>query len=263
MMNYSVEKKFMRNFELLLTHLCFFITLSGCVSHQLNGISTITPQLVSDPCLEGNHSNSSIHISPTDVPSLSVNAIRAEIISYLDSGGNASGLQPLILDDQSNIIGSIIEIDLNNDGIKEIVLSTTTASRVDRYNAGWVGIYECQMGKYSASYAELGEFMEYVKVKSIQDAFDTGTSQIFLEYYWNGCSCTVGMQVLALSSDKWSWAFGNYLNCPATVSVQDNPTTGKTEIVYRGILHDVMGIEPDKKVTQVYTANNGEFQLQP
>lgn len=263
MMNYSAEKKFMRKFGLLLTNICFFITLSTCVPHQIDNISTITPQPVGDPCLEGNHSNSSIHISPTDVPSLSVNAIRAEIISYLDSGGDASGLQPLILDIQNNIIGSIMEIDLNNDGIEEIVLSTTTASRVDRYNVGWVGIYECRMGKYSASYAELGEFMEYVKVKSIRDAFDTGTPQVFVEYEWHGWSCTVGMQVLALSSDKWAWTFGNYLNCPATVAVRDNPTTGKTEIVYQGILHDVMGNEPDKEVTQVYRVNNGEFQLQP
>ena len=253
----------MRKIGMLLTNLCFFITLSACVPHQINSISTVTPQPSSDPCLEGNRSNSSIHISPTDIPSLSVNAIRTEIISYLDSGGSASGLQPLILDIQNNIIGSIMEIDLNNDGIEEIVLSTTIASEVDRYKLGWVGVYECQLGKYSASYAELGEFMEYVKVKSIQDTFHTGTPQIFVEYYWNGWSCTVGMQVLALSSDNWSWAFGNYLNCPATVSVQDNPTTGKTEIVFQGILHDVMGNEPDKEVTQVYTVNNGEFQLQP
>jgi len=253
----------MRNFGLLLANMCFFIMLPGCIPPQINSISTITPQPMGDPCLERNHSNSSIHISPTDIPSLRIEAIRAEIISYLDSGGNASGLQPLILDIQNNIIGSILEVDLNNDGSEEIVLSTTTATEVDRYKLGWIGVYECQMGKYSASYAELGEFIEYVKVESIQDAFQTGTSQIFVEYHWNGWSCTVGMQVLALSSNEWSWAFGNYLNCPTTVSIRTNPTTGKPEIVFQGILHDVMGNEPDKEVTQVYTVNNGEFQLQP
>ena len=262
-MNNSVEKKFMRKFGLLLTNICFFITMSGCVPHQINSISTITPQPVGDPCLEGNRSNSTIHISPTDVSSLSVNAIRSEILSYLNSGGSASGLQPLILDIQNNIIGSIMEIDLHDDGIKEIVLSTTIASEVDQYKAGWVGVYECQMGKYSASYAELGPFIEYVKVTSIQDALHTGTRQIFAEYKWQGMSCTVGLQVLALSSDKWSWVFGNYLNCPATVSIRANQTTGTTEIIFQGILHDVMGNEPDKEVTQVYTVNDGEFQLQP
>jgi hypothetical protein len=263
MMNYSVEKKFMRKFGLLFTNICFFIMLLGCVPHQINSISTITSQPVGDPCLERDHSNSSIPISPTDVPSLSVDAIRAGILRYLNSGGSASGLKPLILDTQNNIIGSIMETDLNDDGIKEIVLSTTIASQVDQYNAGWVGVYECQRGKYSASYAELGPFIEYVKVKSIQDALHTGTPQIFAEYKWRGMSCTVGLQVLGLSSDEWSWVFGNYLNCPATVSIQTNQTTGTTEIIFRGILHDVMGNEPDKEVTQVYTVNDGEFQLQP
>jgi hypothetical protein len=258
-----VEKKFMRKFGLLLTNICFFIALSGCVPHQINGISTITPQSFDDPCLEENHSNSSIHISATDVPILSVDTIRAEIISYLNSGGSAAGLQPLILDNQNNVIGSIMEIDLNDDGIQEIVLSTTIASRVDQYNAGWVGVYECQLGQYSASYAELGPFIEYVKVKSVHDALHTGIPQIFAEYKWQGMSCTVGLQVLALSSDKWSWVFGNYLNCPASVSIRTNQTTGTTEIIFEGTLHDVMGNEPDKEVTQVYTVNDGEFQLQP
>ena len=253
----------MRNIGPILANLCWFIVLVGCAPQQINNFGIVTPRPTNDLCLEKNLTNSSIHISATDVPDLTVAAVRSEILSYLNSGGAASGLQPLILDIQSNVIGSIMEIDLNNDGAQEIVLSTTTASRVDRYNLGWVAVYECQMGKYSASYAELGEFMEYVKVKSIQDAFHTGTSQIFVEYEWHGWSCTVGMQVLALASEKWAWAFGNYLNCPASVLVQQNPTTGKTELVYQGILHDVMGNEPDQEVTQVYTVNNGEFQLQP
>jgi len=253
----------MRKSGLILAILCWFIVLEGCVPQPISNFGTVTQQPINDLCLERNLTNSSIHISASDVPDLTIDAVRSEILSYLNSGGTASGLQPMILDIQSNIIGSIMEIDLTNDGVQEIVLATTTASRVDRYNLGWVAVYECQMGKYSASYAELGEFMESVKVKSIQDAFQTGTSQIFVEYEWHGWSCTVGMQVLALSSEKWSWAFGNYLNCPATVSVQANPTTGKTEIIFQGILHDVMGNEPDKKVTQIYTVNNGEFQLQP
>jgi hypothetical protein len=263
MMNDSVEMKYMCKFGLLLTNMGLFIMLSGCVQRQISSIDTMTPQPVRDFCLEEKLSNSNIQLSQTDIPDLSVNAVREEIIDYLNSGGSASGLQPLILDIQNNVIGSIVEIDLNNDSRKEIVLSTTTASRVDRYNFGWVGVYECQRGKYSASYAELGEFMEYVKIKSIQDAFNIGTLQVFVEYEWHGFSCTVGMQVLALSAPKWAWAFGNYLHCPANVLVQNNPTTGKTEIIFQGTLHDGMGLEPNKEVTQVYAVGNGEFQLQP
>jgi len=237
--------------------------LLGCVPRQVNSISTITPQPLDSPCVEGNHSNPSFNFSPADVANLTVNELRSEIVSYLDAGGSASGLQPLILDAQNNVIGSIMEIDLNNDGIKEIVLSTTIASRVDVYNAGWIGIYKCQEGKYSASYAELGGYIEYAKVNSIVDLLDTGSPQIYVEYKWDGGGCLVGLQVLALSSDKWSWAFGNYLNCPATVSMRVNQTTGKTEIIYEGILRDFIGNEPDKEVTQIYTVKNGEFQLEP
>jgi len=253
----------MRDFGLMSANICLFIVLSGCVPQQISSISTVTPHPFHNPCLEANHSNTRIQISPTDVQGLTVDAIRSEIIGYLDSGGSAAGLQPLILDGQNNIIGSVMEIDLNNDGIKEIVLSTTTASRVDRYNAGWVGIYECQTGKYSASYAELGEYMEYAKINSVVDLLNIGSPQIYVEYKWRGGGCKVGLQVLALSSDKWSWVFGNFLNCPATVSMRVNQTTGKTEIIYEGILRDVFGNEPDKEVTQVYTVNNGEFQLKP
>jgi hypothetical protein len=247
---------------LLLTNICVLIILSGCVPHQINSISTITPQRFDDPCLE-DRSSSSISISPTDIPSLSLDAVRSEIMSYLNSGGSASGLQPLILDNQNSVIGSIMEFDLNNDGIKEIILSTTIASEVDQYKAGWVGIYECQMGKYSASYAELGPFIEYAKVDAVRDLLDIGTPQIYVEYKWQGMGCQVGLQVLALSSDKWSWAFGKFLTCPATVSMSTNKTTGKTEIIYEGILRDVMGNEPDREVTQIFAAENGEFQLQP
>jgi hypothetical protein len=256
------KKKFMHNFGLLLAS-SLFIMLLGCVPQQINSISTITPQALDNPCAEANHSNPDINISPANVADLTVNEVRSEIESYLDAGGSASGLQPLILDTQNNVIGSIMEIDLNDNGIKEIVLSTTTASRVDVYNAGWVGIYECKMGKYSASYAELGGYIEYAKVKSIVDLLDTGSPQIYIEYKWDGGGCLVGLQVLGNTSGNWSWVFGNYLNCPATVSMRVNQTTGKTEIIYEGILRDWTSNEPDKEVTQIYMVNNGEFQLQP
>jgi len=253
----------MRNFGVRFANICLFIMLAGCVPQQISNIGTVTPQLLDNPCLDRAPNETSIQISATDIPSLSLDAVRSEIMNYLYSGGRAAGLQPLILDDQSNIIGSIMETDLNHDGIKEIILSTTIASEVDQYKAGWIGIYECQMGKYSASYAELGPFLEYVKVKSVQDALHTGTPQIFAEYKWQGMGCQVGLQVLAFSSDKWSWVFGNFLTCPATVSMSENKTTGKTEIIYKGILRDVMGNGPDKEVTQIFTVENGEFQLQP
>jgi hypothetical protein len=253
----------MRNFGLSLVYIGLFVMLSDCVPDQTSSISTITPQPPENPCLEEKHGDSSIHISPEDVANMSVSEVRSEIINYLDAGGTASGLQPLIVDTQNNIIGSIMEIDLNNDGIKEIVLSTTIASEVDVYEAGWVGIYECQMGKYSVSYAELGGYIEYAKISSIIDLLNTGTPQIYVEYKWDGGGCLVGLQVLGKSVDSWSWIFGNYLNCPATVSLHLNPTTGKTEIIYDGILRDFIGNEPDKQVTQIYTVKNGEFQLQP
>ncbi len=253
----------MRNFRLSLVYIGLFIMLLGCVPDQKNSIGTITPQPFENPCSKGMHSDSSIQISPEDIANLYASEIRSEIMDYLDEGGTASGLQPLIVDTQNNVIGSIIEADLNDDGIKEIILSTTTASRVDVYKAGWVGIYECQMGKYSASYTELGGYIEYARISSIIDLLNTGSPQIYVEYKWNGGGCHVGLQVLGKSVDSWSWLFGNYLNCPATVSMHLNPTMGKTEIIYDGILHDGFGIEPDKEVTQIYTVKNGEFQLQP
>jgi len=243
--------------------LLYIFLLLGCVPHQTNSISTITPTPPENPCLQEKHGDSGVHISPEDVANMSVSEVRSEIINYLDAGGTASGLQPLIRDTQNNIIGSIIEADLNDDDSKEIILSTTIASQVDVYQAGWVGIYECQMGKYTASYTELGGYIEYAKISSILDLLNTGSPQIYVEYKWAGGGCEVGLQVLGKSVNSWSWLFGNYLNCPATVSMHLNPTPGKTEIIYQGILRDYIGNEPDKEVTQIYTVKNGEFQLQP
>ena len=251
----------MPNFKILCANIGLLLMLSSCAASQVNVINTETPEPVNEVCPQRNPDNSSIQVSPIENSSL--NQLRLEIENYLNSGGTASGLQSLILDIQNNTIGSIMEVDLNKDGVSEIVLSTTTSTKVDGHLSGWVAIYECELGKYNASYTELGEFIESAKITSVEDALNIGTSQIFVEYEWGGWSCSVGMQVLGLSSDKWSWVFGNHLNCPATVSVRTNPTTNKTEIVFQGKLHDIMGIEPDKEVIQIFSVKDGEFQLQP
>ena len=251
----------MPSFKILCANIGLFMMLSSCAASQVNVINTQTPASVAEICPQRNRDNSSIQVSPIENSSL--NQLRLEIENYLNSGGTASGLQSLILDIQNNTIGSIMEVDLNTDGVSEIVLSTTTSTKVDGHLSGWVGIYECELGNYNVSYIELGQFMESVTVTSVEDALNIGTSQIFVEYEWGGWSCSVGMQVLGLSSEKWSWVFGNHLNCPATVSVRTNPTTNKTEIVFQGKLHDIMGIEPDQEVIQIFSVKDGEFQLQP
>lgn len=193
----------------------------------------------------------------------SLSILHSAVKDFLDSGQNAAGLKPLILDDRDNTVGSITTVDLTGDGVKEIVLSTTTSTDIDGYKFGWLGIYECANGHYDAKYAGLGEFIYAMKVNAVFDALGSGTPQIFVQYRWRGSECQVGLQVLAHSPTGWEWVFGKFLNCPATAAVNKNPITGQTKIVYKGILHDVMGLEPDKEVTQIYIAKNGGFQLAP
>jgi hypothetical protein len=251
----------MPNFKILCATIGLFMLLSSCAQSPVSVLSTETVEPITEVCPQRNPDNSSFQVSPIENSSLS--QLRLEIENYLNSGGVATGLQSLILDIQNNTIGSIMEVDLNKDGVSEIVLSTTTSTKVDGHLSGWVGIYQCELGKYNASYTELGQFMGSVKVQSVEDALNLGTSQIFVEYEWGGWSCSIGMQILGQSSGKWSWVFGHYLNCPATVSVRTNSTPSRTEIVFQGKLHDSMGIEPDKDVIQIFSVKDGEFQLQP
>ena len=191
-----------------------------------------------------------------------LNVLRSAVKDFLNSGQNALGLKPLILDDRGNVIGSIVTVDVTGDGVNEIVLSTTTSTDTN-YKIGWIGIYECAKGHYDASYAGLGEYIYSARVNAVLDALGSGTPQIFVQYRWRGSECQVGLQVLAHSSTGWEWVFGNYLNCPETATVNKNPITGQMEIIYTGKLHDNMGLEPDKEVTQIYVVKNSGFQLAP
>ncbi len=230
---------------------CLTLLLLSCVPQQLN--STASPQLNAKSC--PNTDNSKTFQFLTDnTEALSV--LQSKIEEFLNSGGNVRKLMPLILDTQNNEIGSLKEIDLDDDGVNEIILSTTSPNGTDR-KYGWVGVYKCSNKKYISSYSELGSYIEYATINSIGDLLGTGTPQIFVEYQWKGNGCTVGLQVLAFSSNKWSWVFGNYLNCPASVFVD----VEKAEIVYTGIKHDFMGFEPDKNVTEIFIVQNGKFEL--
>jgi hypothetical protein len=221
----------MNNHKILLIGICVLLIMANCNPSQAVNVTKEMAQPTKGNCLQEPSSNAPFLISPTETSSL--NELRSLIEEYLNSGGNASGLQTLIADDQKTIIGSIIEVDLNKDNINDILLSTTTSYEiVEGYKVGWIGVFECENGKYQASYAEIGGYINYIKIKTVLDLLDTGTPQIFVEYEWNGSNCIVGLQVLAFSSDDWSWVFGNYLHCPATVSIRDNQSTEKTEIVY-------------------------------
>ena len=102
-----------------------------------------------------------------------------------------------------------------------------------------------------------------MKVVEVFDALDQGTPQIFVEYLWHGSECQLGLNVLAKTDTGWSIIFDNYLNCPATVSVNNIQDGDAIEIVYQGKLHDVMGFEPDKRVTQVYRVELGNIVFIP
>ena len=255
-------RMFMNGHKILLLGICVLLIIANCTPSQAVNVTEEIAQPTEENCLQEPSSNAPFPISPLETSSLS--ELRSLIEEYLNSGGSASGLQILITDDQKNIIGSIIEVDLNKDNVNDILLSTTTSYEiVEGYKVGWIGVFECENGKYQASYAELGGYINYTKIKTVLDLLDTGIPQIFVEYEWDGGSCIVGLQVLAFSSDDWSWIFGNYLHCPATVSIRANQNTGKTEIIYTGIKRDVMGMEPDEEVTEIYTVKNREFQLVP
>lgn len=228
----------------------FMLALPGCASKDQ--IDTACPK----------PSAAQIPFPKSPIPP-SLNILRSSIKDFLNSGQSASGLKPLILDDRGKTIGSITSVDITGDGVKEILLSTTTSTDSDGYKSGWVGIYQCVNGHYDATYVPLGEYIYSVKVNAVLDRLGSPTPQIFVEYYWQGSECHIGLQVLAHSTTGWEWVFGNYLNCPASATVIKNPLTGETRIVYKGTLHDSMGFEPDKEVTQVYVARNEGFQLVP
>ena len=234
----------MRKINVVFASSCYLtLLILSCVPQQLNAKS----------CLNTDNSKT-FQFLPNSTEALSV--LQSKIEEFLNSGGNVRKLMPLILDTNKNEVGSLKEIDLDDDGVDEIILSTISPNGTDR-KYGWVGVYKCKNGKYTASYSELGSYIEYVKINEISDLLGTGIPQIFVEYQWKGNGCTVWLQVLAFSADKWSWVFGNYLRCPASVFVD----VEKAEIVYTGIKHDFMGFEPDKNVTEIFIVQNGKFEL--
>ena len=193
----------------------------------------------------------------------SVATLRTEIEHYLNSGYDIEGLNSLTLDKKGRSVGSITETDLTGDGINELIFSTSTSSDYNEYKLGWLGIYECSNGEYHPTYIGYGDFTYSVKVVKVFDALGEGKPQIFVEYLWRGSECQLGINVLAKTDTGWSRVFDNYLNCPATVTVNSIKDGSAIEIVFQGKLHDVMGFEPDKRVTQVYRVESGDFVLIP
>jgi hypothetical protein len=226
------------------------ILFSGCTS------SVSTKQVCPEPSSEEIMFRSS-ESSP------SVATLRTEIEHYLNSGHDIDGLKFLTLDKKENSVGTITETDLTGDGINELIFSTSTSSDYNEYKLGWLGIYECSNGEYHPAYIGYGEYTHSVKVVKVFDTLGEGKPQIFVEYLWRGSECQLGINVLAKADTGWSKVFDNYLNCPAAASVNSIKNGSAIEIVFQGKLHDVMGLEPDKRVTQVYRVESGDFVLIP
>lgn len=94
----------MHTFRSLFANLCLFMILSSCATCNASA-DTETAKPVNDVCPRRNDGNSLFQVSLTGNSSL--NQLRLEIEDHLNSGGTASGLQPLIVDIQNNTIGSI------------------------------------------------------------------------------------------------------------------------------------------------------------
>jgi hypothetical protein len=184
--------------------------------------------------------------------------LRAAIIEYLNQGGMYSGLRSLT---QDNTAGSVVPVDLNKDGIEEIVLSSSVFNEAWGLTS-WVSIYQCKDGLYTATDFELeAGYIHAVTIVRVIDLMQMGYPQVYFQYQWIGSACTQSVIIVGWNGKSFV-NFGEmpYLYCPATIRIFDYNQDGQREIYMRGMTAGNLESGVGRGTIQVYQWNTNAFQ---
>jgi len=184
--------------------------------------------------------------------------LRRAILDYLNQGGPYTGLQWLI---RKNTTGSILPVDLNRDGVEEIVVSTSIFNEAWGL-ASWISIYECADGLYRASEFDLeASYIQSIRVVRVIDLMALGYPQAYFHYRATTSACTESVIIIGWNGNAFV-DFGQlpYVYCPASVKVFDYNQDGQREIYMRGMTAGNLESGVGRGVVRVYKWGTNAFQ---
>lgn len=232
----------------------FLLSLVALLATILSFIGTDESQAATSECpAKKIPAPKSINISKETT---SILALQKTMLEYLNQGGSFSGLLPLTKNAYGETVGSVIPVDLNKDGVEEIIFASSV------YNNGWISIYECKKGSYVSTDFALGENIREVTVVRIVDLMKTGYLQVILQDMWLGSACRQSVKLIGWNGTAFvRWPTHDIsVFCPATIKVSDYNGDGQRDIYVRGQTAGNLEYGVGRGVMEIYQWKDNAFQ---
>lgn len=208
-------------------------------SSPISATQTSIPTLQPKPTCPAPNSKVTIPEAETE------SEVEQAIMTYLNQGGYPEQLQNEIkhLEDKYNLGPSqVIMVDINGDGIKEIVLAINFGPApvggdyLDIH--GNLYIYNCADGKYDVTQVVAGEFADTLKILTVENLLSSNAPEILISRRWIYLDSYYEFVELYMLTDKgWALTFQSPdFRCGIQAKLK-NRGDGRKELVITGSNH--------------------------
>ncbi len=168
-----------------------------------------------------------------------ITTLRVHILTYLNRGGDpqklSEALNGLIRHQGQRIMLRIIPVDINGDGINEIVVLTELLADKDPHETA-VWIFSCSAGKYKDVGPTMGGPFSYdPKIMTVEDINGDHVPEIIFHLGFAGSGCLEEYHVVGWSkSEVIDYLTDNFFPCETKLEVQDENQDKRKKLVFTG-----------------------------
>lgn len=166
------------------------------------------------------------------------------------------------------INGDILTVDLNGDGILEIVLNLAVAANMNepRDHATWV--LQCRVGQYHVIHAIHWGWWHFYDYTFFDDINGDGNSEVLIIGGFAGSACGLEPTVLGWENGKIVDYSPDYmeleLGCSPEdhVKLEDLDNDGFKELIVSGYTMGHNDMAPERGITQTFALQDSSYKLQ-
>lgn len=181
-------------------------------------------------------------------------SIRMTILRYLNQGADPQAVSNAIISQaptEMKLALEVIPLDLNGDGLDELVAKVQYALDDYPYGNSFISIFIC----YAGHYREAGHFASD-EILSIEDLNGDDNPEIVTHWSWFGSGCLEFYSIVGWGGDQSDGKAIDYLDpkrlhqeafpCRTELNISDSDQDGQKELIFTGSENIRHSIVPDR-----------------
>ena len=188
------------------------------------------------------------------------------LVAYLNTGGTIEQLPERL--EALDIGYEIFPVDMNSDGIMEVVLNVTVPSEESIPSDRGTSVLQCRGGSYQLAFNVWWGYYHYFDYTFADDVNNDGNMDVIIAGGFAGSACDLEPTVLIWSSGKIIDASPDYreleLGCSHQdiISTEDIDGDGTKELILSGWTVGHLDYAPPRTITQTFALQNSTYRLQ-